>query len=281
MKFRKDGGLDMRFTGAKERQAALIMLGVVGAIIVAIFYFIYKYLFIIFPLVIIVLQFKYFNKIKTKFRIYSALSSLLVYIISLAALVFINLTEPVSIYGSYYNDDVNLEIFKNKIFKQKHEDQISDKKYDNDLSPFQRTKVSKSTNLIEFANNNSDLPILRFTKKDKSDYKEYSYYGILHKKNPETYETTLEKIYDKYNKYYFFTDGNPKHDLKFFIKEYTWVASFKGLNFELGSIIAIRFILLSGLIAIIAACLCYNHFKKSGDITKEEDEKKVEDIEEM
>ena len=45
-------------------------------------------------------------------------------------------------------------------------------------------------------------------------------------------------IYDDNDKSYVFTKGNPSHDLKFFIENYTWVASFKGINFDSGSIIA-------------------------------------------
>ena len=41
---------------------------------------------------------------------------------------------------------------------------IVEKEYDDDL-------VSRCRNLITFANNNPDLPIIEFTKRDKSDYK--------------------------------------------------------------------------------------------------------------
>lgn len=265
MRFRNDGGLDMRFKGAKTQQALLIMLGVIVVIIAAIIYFIYTYLFIILPIVMIVFQFKYFKTIKTKFKLYFALSSLSAYIITLSTLVYLNSTEPVSIYGSYSNDDIKLKIFKNKNFQDNQENKISDKEYDDDL-------VSRCRNLIKFANNSPELPIIEFTKRDKSDYKEYSYYGFIHKKESGIYETTLEKIYDKYDKSYVFTNGNPSHDLKFFIENYTWFASFKGINFGAGSIIAIRFIILAGLIAIIATYFSYNYFQKSRKIFKEQEE---------
>ena len=263
MRFRNDGGLDMRFKGAKTQQALLIMLGVIGVIIAAIIYFIYTYLFIILPIVMIVFQFKYFKTIKTKFKLYFALSSLSAYIITLSTLVYLNSTEPVSIYGSYSNDDIKLKIFKNKNFQDNQENKISDKEYDDDL-------VSRCRNLIKFANNNPELPIIEFTKRDKSDYKEYAYYGFIHKKESGIYETTLEKIYDKYDKSYVFTNGNPSHDLKFFIENYMWFASFKGINFGAGSIIAIRFIILAGLIAMITTYFSYNYFQKSRKIFKEE-----------
>ena len=262
MRLKKDGGLDMRFKAAKDGQAALIMLGVIVTIIGAILYFIYKYLHIILPLVIIIFQFNIFKNVKTKFRILFSLSSLLIYAICLAILVYINIPEPVDIYGSYYNNDIKLEILKNKNFTQRLEDQIIKKKYDEEL-------IAKSKSLINFANNNPNSSILKFTKKDESDYKEYSYYGILNKKNQGNYETTLEKIYDKYDKPYIFTDGNPTHKLNFIVKNKTWFISFKGLDFELGSIIAIRFILLSGLLAIIASSLFYIYFSKLKNITKE------------
>ena len=45
MKFRKDGGLDMRYKSSKEGQAFLFMVGAVVAIIAAIIYlFIHIYL---------------------------------------------------------------------------------------------------------------------------------------------------------------------------------------------------------------------------------------------
>ena len=56
MKFRKDGGLDMRYNSSKAGQAFLFIVGAVVAIIAAIIYFIYTYLFIILPIAIIIAQ---------------------------------------------------------------------------------------------------------------------------------------------------------------------------------------------------------------------------------
>ena len=41
MRFKKGGGLDKRFKGAKEKEAALVIIGFVIALVVAGLYFIY------------------------------------------------------------------------------------------------------------------------------------------------------------------------------------------------------------------------------------------------
>ncbi len=274
MKFRKDGGLDMRYNSSKAGQAFLFIVGAVVAIIAAIIYFIYTYLFIILPIAIIIAQFKYFKRIKMKFKLLFSLSTLVTYTIFLSSLVYLNSSEPVSIYGSYSNGEVGsgkakLKIFKNSKFKNIYENKKNDKESDNDL-------VFRCKKLINFANSNPDLPIIEFTKRDNGDYRDYSYYGFLHKKESGSYETTLEKIYDDNDKSYVFTNGNPSHDLKFFIENYMWFASFKGISFDSGSIIAIRLIILAGLIAALCTYFLYNNFKKSRNIFEDEDQEEFD-----
>ena len=127
MRIKKGGGLDRRFKGAKEGEAALVILGILIALAAAVLYFIYVYLHIIAPIIVIVLHFIYLKDFKTKYVLYSSLISLFGYIAVLTILVYLNIQEPLRLYGSYYegdhrlpSDGKKLTIFDNKDFKQRN-----------------------------------------------------------------------------------------------------------------------------------------------------------------
>lgn len=65
MRFTKGGNLDRRFKGVKEGETALVILGILALLAFAALYFIYTYLYIILPLIIIALHFTYLKSFET------------------------------------------------------------------------------------------------------------------------------------------------------------------------------------------------------------------------
>ena len=255
MRFTKGGNLDRRFKGVKEGETALVILGILALLAFAALYFIYTYLYIILPLIIIALHFTYLKSFETKYVFYCSLLSMSVYILTLGILVYANIEEPLKLDGSHKNGDKKLTIFDNADFKLRHENRAAGAKYNTNI-------VSMSRESIELANKYPDSPILAFTKEAKYGDNERIYYGALKKKGNAIYETTLERIYDGYDKPYSFIDGTPTHTLELVIENFNWYGIFKGIKFNLGSIFHPVFVILSGILSIIASFFYYNYFKE-------------------
>lgn len=269
MRIKKGGGLDRRFKGAKEGEAALVILVILIALAAAVLYFIYIYLHIIAPIIVIVLHFIYLKDFKTKYVLYSSLISLFGYIAVLTILVYSNIQEPFKLYGSYYEVPSNgekLTIFDNKDFKQRNGERATSNEYNLNI-------VNRSKESIELADNYPDLPILAFTNPNegKNGVTKYSYYGALQKKSIATYETTLEKIFRGDNKSYNFTNGNPTYTLELVLENYNWYGKFKGIKFNFGTIFHPLFVIISVFLSIIASFFYFNYFKKLESAKKEVD----------